>query len=109
MIKLVLFDIDGTLVRTGGAGVKAFARAIELVPDAPQLHADYADVLVRAADGDWTPAASAAVAKALSLDASHPKALWLAGVEAYSREDYGTAVGYWEKLRPMAEQGSECV
>lgn len=29
MIKLVLFDIDGTLIRTGGAGVKAFARAFE--------------------------------------------------------------------------------
>ena len=27
MIRLVLFDIDGTLLRTGGAGVKAFARA----------------------------------------------------------------------------------
>src|SRR5580658_2034120 len=27
MIQLVLFDIDGTLVHTGGAGVKAFARA----------------------------------------------------------------------------------
>lgn len=27
MIQLVLFDIDGTLIRTGGAGVKAFARA----------------------------------------------------------------------------------
>jgi phosphoglycolate phosphatase len=27
MIKLVLFDIDGTLVRTGRAGVKAFAEA----------------------------------------------------------------------------------
>jgi len=26
MTRLVLFDIDGTLVRTGGAGVKAFAR-----------------------------------------------------------------------------------
>jgi phosphoglycolate phosphatase len=26
MIRLVLFDIDGTLVRTGGAGVKAFAQ-----------------------------------------------------------------------------------
>src|SRR6266566_3898763 len=25
MIRLVLFDIDGTLVHTGGAGVKAFA------------------------------------------------------------------------------------
>ncbi|MDW8310005.1 MAG: haloacid dehalogenase-like hydrolase, partial [Verrucomicrobiales bacterium] len=27
MIRLVLFDIDGTLIRTGGAGVEAFARA----------------------------------------------------------------------------------
>jgi len=26
MFRLVLFDIDGTLIRTGGAGVKAFAR-----------------------------------------------------------------------------------
>ena len=26
MVRLVLFDIDGTLIRTGGAGVKAFAR-----------------------------------------------------------------------------------
>ena len=29
MIKLVLFDIDGTLIRSGGAGVKAFARAFQ--------------------------------------------------------------------------------
>jgi phosphoglycolate phosphatase-like HAD superfamily hydrolase len=27
MIRLVLFDIDGTLLHTGGAGIKAFARA----------------------------------------------------------------------------------
>jgi phosphoglycolate phosphatase-like HAD superfamily hydrolase len=27
MIKLVLFDIDGTLLHTGGVGIKAFARA----------------------------------------------------------------------------------
>lgn len=27
MVKLVLFDIDGTLVHTGGAGIKAFAKA----------------------------------------------------------------------------------
>jgi phosphoglycolate phosphatase len=27
MIRLVLFDIDGTLIHSGGAGVKAFARA----------------------------------------------------------------------------------
>ncbi len=29
MVRLVLFDIDGTLIRTGGAGVKAFARVFE--------------------------------------------------------------------------------
>ncbi|MBI3849525.1 MAG: HAD hydrolase-like protein [Verrucomicrobia bacterium] len=27
MVRLVLFDIDGTLINTGGAGTKAFARA----------------------------------------------------------------------------------
>ena len=27
-IRLVLFDVDGTLIRTGGAGVKAFAQAL---------------------------------------------------------------------------------
>ena len=26
MVRLVLFDIDGTLVRTGGAGMRAFAK-----------------------------------------------------------------------------------
>jgi phosphoglycolate phosphatase len=29
VIKLALFDIDGTLIRTGGAGVRAFAKAFE--------------------------------------------------------------------------------
>jgi phosphoglycolate phosphatase-like HAD superfamily hydrolase len=29
MIRLVLFDIDGTLIRSGGAGEKAFARVAE--------------------------------------------------------------------------------
>lgn len=30
MVRLVLFDIDGTLIQTGGAGVRAFDRAFEL-------------------------------------------------------------------------------
>jgi phosphoglycolate phosphatase-like HAD superfamily hydrolase len=29
MIRLVLFDIDGTLIHTGGAGVKAFAKVFQ--------------------------------------------------------------------------------
>ena len=31
MTRLVLFDIDGTLIRTGGVGVRAFARTAETV------------------------------------------------------------------------------
>jgi len=31
MTRLVLFDIDGTLIRTGGAGVHAFGRTAELL------------------------------------------------------------------------------
>jgi phosphoglycolate phosphatase-like HAD superfamily hydrolase len=29
MVRLILFDIDGTLIRTGGAGVKAFRKVFE--------------------------------------------------------------------------------
>ena len=35
MIDLVLFDIDGTLIQTGGAGVKAFGRAFETAFNIP--------------------------------------------------------------------------
>lgn len=34
MVRLILFDIDGTLIRTGGAGVKAFAKVFETEFDA---------------------------------------------------------------------------
>jgi phosphoglycolate phosphatase-like HAD superfamily hydrolase len=30
MVRLVLFDVDGTLIRTGGAGVRAFAKVFAL-------------------------------------------------------------------------------
>jgi phosphoglycolate phosphatase len=35
MVKLVLFDIDGTLVHTGGAGIKAFAKTFHTEFNAP--------------------------------------------------------------------------
>ncbi|HTI69308.1 MAG TPA: HAD family hydrolase [Candidatus Limnocylindria bacterium] len=35
MVRLVLFDIDGTLIRTGGAGVRAFARTSEIAFQRP--------------------------------------------------------------------------
>ncbi len=36
MVRLVLFDIDGTLIRTHGAGVKAFERTLSAEFNAPE-------------------------------------------------------------------------
>src|SRR5436190_8159192 len=36
MVRLVLFDIDGTLIRTGGAGVKAFERTFATAFNLPE-------------------------------------------------------------------------
>jgi cytochrome c-type biogenesis protein CcmH len=87
--------------------VKAFARATELIPRSAQLWADYSDMLVASAGGQWTQAAKAALAKALALDRAHPKALWLAGSEAFVRRDFKAALNYWEQLAPMTEPGSD--
>lgn len=89
--------------------VKAFARAIELVPNSAQLYADYADVQVAANNGQWTPQAQATVRKALEIDPSHPKAMWLAGTDAFVRKEYAAALAIWEKLLPLVEPGSEVV
>lgn len=40
MVRLVLFDIDGTLIQTDGAGMKAFDRAFELEFDVPNAAAE---------------------------------------------------------------------
>ncbi len=87
--------------------VKAFARAIELVPGSPQLLADYVDVQLAANKGEWTAQALEALKKSLEIDPNHPKSMWLAGTEAYSRKDYPTTLSYWEKLLPLTEPGSE--
>lgn len=39
VVQLVLFDIDGTLIRTGGAGMKAFARTFAEIFDRPEATA----------------------------------------------------------------------
>lgn len=53
----------------------------------------------------------ALVERALALDATHPKALGLAGTAAFDRQDYAGALKHWETLArtqptdgPMAEQ-----
>lgn len=65
MSKLVLFDIDGTLVLTGGAGLRAMNRAGEAVLGAPHL----LDGIPVAGRTDWSILEDALARIGRSLDA----------------------------------------
>ena len=64
MRKLVLFDIDGTLVLTGGAGLRAMNRALEAVFG----HADGLDGIPVAGRTDWAILSDAVRKLGRSLD-----------------------------------------
>ncbi|MEP7183396.1 MAG: c-type cytochrome biogenesis protein CcmI [Betaproteobacteria bacterium] len=78
---------------------RAFERATALVPDNPDLLADYADALGAAQGGTLAGKPLELVNRALKIDPTHWKALALAGTAAFDRKDYKTAVELWERLK----------
>lgn len=85
----------------------AYARAIALAPDDPQLLADRADVLAMLQGQSMAGEPDRLVAKALQIDPRHLKALALAGSSAYQRKDFAAARGYWQQARDLAPAGGE--
>jgi cytochrome c-type biogenesis protein CcmH len=85
----------------------AYARAVERVPDNPQLLTDYADALAMARGQNLQGEPEALILRALKLDPDHPKALALAGTVAFDRKDYAGAIRYWEKLSTLVPPDSE--
>ena len=81
--------------------VGAFSKAVELIPNDPQLFADYADVLAVTNNGNFEGKSTELVKKALKIDPSHPKALLLAGTIAFNKADYSNAISSWERLAPL--------
>jgi cytochrome c-type biogenesis protein CcmH len=81
--------------------VGAFEKAVNLIPNDPQLFADYADALAVTTGGQFDEKANELVEKALKLDPNHPKALLLAGTIAFKNADYKKAIGIWEHLEPL--------
>jgi cytochrome c-type biogenesis protein CcmH len=85
----------------------AYGQAAALLPPDAGLLADYADVSAMAQSGDFQGEPARLVRQALDLDGRHPKALTLAGTEAYRRGDFASARQYWDKalhvLPPDAE------
>jgi cytochrome c-type biogenesis protein CcmH len=81
--------------------VGAFEKAVELIPNDPQLLADYADALAVTNDGKFDAKSIELVEKALKTDPNHAKALLLAGTIAFNQADYAKAVSVWEHLQPL--------
>jgi cytochrome c-type biogenesis protein CcmH len=85
----------------------AYERLTKLVPNEPDLLADYADALAmsqgRKIDGKPLELVNAA----LQVDPNHWKALAMAGTAAFDRQDYKAAVDYWEKLRASQPADSQ--
>jgi cytochrome c-type biogenesis protein CcmH len=86
---------------------KAFDRAAPLVDTDPQLLADYADVVVTNANGNFVGKPQQLIDKALKLDPNAPMALWLAGTAAFSRGNKDEAIRHWEHLATLLPADSE--
>ena len=86
---------------------KAFERAGSFLDGDAQLLADYADVAITNANGDFAGKPAQLLEKALQVDPKNLMALWLAGGGAFAREDYGRAIGIWQRLVQLLPPESE--
>jgi len=87
--------------------VRAYEQLLKLVPHEPSVLVDYADALAMRDGRKITGKPLEYVQEALKLDPNQGKALAMAGTEAFDRNDFRTAVEYWEKLRALVPPDSE--
>ena len=80
-----------------GDAAAAYSKAAALLPPSADLLADQADVLAMSQQGNFAGEPLRLLHKALEIDPKHPKALALAGTEAFKRSDYREALRNWEK------------
>ncbi|MCL5801732.1 MAG: c-type cytochrome biogenesis protein CcmI [Gammaproteobacteria bacterium] len=87
---------------------EAYAKALPLMGDNPQLLADYAEVMALShEDQHLAGQPTELFQKALKLDPDNQKALWLAGMASFQKEDYRSAINYWQRLVASLPPNSE--
>jgi cytochrome c-type biogenesis protein CcmH len=85
----------------------AYEHLSKLVPNDPQVLADYADALGMAQGRKLAGKPYELVKAALAIDPKHRKALALAGTAAMDAGDFAAAYKYWETLAADLPPGSE--
>ena len=86
-------------LRRHAEAVPAYEKAVKMIPDDPQLLADYADALAVVNGHDLTGKPEELANQALKLDPHHTKSLLLAATAAFNRKDYNLAIKHWEQLQ----------
>lgn len=79
----------------------AFAQLEKLSAMTADHYADQADVLASLAGGSLRGAPARSIDRALALNASHAKALWLKASLAHEENRYGDALAVWKQLRAV--------
>ncbi|MFN9449311.1 MAG: c-type cytochrome biogenesis protein CcmI/CycH [Rubrivivax sp.] len=81
--------------------VAAYQRALKLEPQNASLLADLADAMGVRNNNSLSGPPKAFIEQALRIDPKNLKALMLAGSEAYDRNDFAQAVGYWQQMESV--------
>jgi cytochrome c-type biogenesis protein CcmH len=87
--------------------VQAYQKAYDMVGDNPDVLTGLADAVAMASGGNFTDDSVRLIDRALQIDPSHRKALWLAGTVAYEKQDYPKALDLWERLATVLPEGSD--
>ena len=87
--------------------VAAYAKAAAKINDDADLYADFADALAMSQGRNLRGKPLELVNRALAINPSQPKALAMAGTEAFDRRDFPAAIGFWERLQPLLPPDSE--
>ncbi len=87
--------------------VAAYANAVAKIDNDADLYADYADAMAMSQGRNLRGKPMELVNRALAINPSQPKALAMAGTEAFYRKDYPAAIALWEKLLQILPADSE--
>jgi len=87
--------------------VRAYERAIRLMPENADALADFADTLAVTQGRSLQGRPLEMVERALKVNPQQWKALALAGTASFDRKDYKAAIRYWERMKDSVPPGSE--
>lgn len=87
-------------------GMSAYAKAVSLMPENPDLLIEYANALGRFNNRDLSGTPTALIKTALELDPDNHNALALAGAAAMQKGDTEKAAEHWSHLEQLIPQDS---